>query len=284
MRPTRIPAATTVTTPIAATLMTAAVAAMTFAIGGVAHADTAAPAVPPAPSATDVAAARVAANGALPTVGEFFASGGRKPQGDARQLAAAAAAAAPRIDSTTVPVYYLAPAFVADVSSSGTATPVAQLSFMATDAVSANGSHASVWTARVGSAGWKVVNIASGSDETTYTAQAAPGAAVFKEPQIGAWYQVVGGRVLPLNQTARASVGDGMPLARYHQLVRTRYADKMPGSAYDKAGRAGGFQPQAPSRGSSTNTAPLTAGLVLVGFGVAAAGAVAWRRSRTQQV
>ncbi|MEY9858862.1 hypothetical protein ABH935_004485 [Catenulispora sp. GAS73] len=268
-------------------IMTAAVATMTFAIGGVAHAGAAAapavPAAPAAPSATDVAAARDAANSALPTVSQFFASGGRKPQGDARQLAAAAAAAAPRIDSTTVPVYYLAPAFVADPSSSGTATPVAQLSFMATDTVSASGSHASVWTARIGSAGWKVVNIASGSDETTYTAQAAPGAAVFEEPQIGAWYQVAGGRVLPLNQTARESVGSGVSLARYHQLVRTRYADKMPGSAYDKAGRAGGFQPQAPSQGSSTNTAPLTAGLVLVGFGAAGVGAVAWRRSRAQR-
>lgn len=264
-------------------IMTAVVATMTLAIGGVAHAAATAPAVPAAPSATDLAAARDAANGALPTVGQFFASGGRKPQGDARQLAVAAAAAAPRIDSTTVPVYYLAPAFVADTSSSGTATPVAQLSFMATDTVSASGSHASVWTARVGSAGWKVVNIASGSDETTYTAQAAPGAAVFEEPQIGAWYQVAGGRVLPLNQTARESVGNGVSLARYHQLVRTRYADKMPGSAYDKAGRAGGFQPQAPSQGSSTNTAPLTAGLVLAGFGAAGVGAVAWRRSRAQR-
>ena len=272
MRLTRIPA------------ITAAVAAMTFTMIGAAHASAAVPAVPAAPSANDVAAARDAANGALSTVGQFFASGGKKPQGDAQQLAAAAAAAAPRIDSATVPVYYLAPAFVADKSSSGTATPVAQLSFLATDTVSASGSHASVWTAQVGSEGWKVVNIASGSDETTYTAKATPGAAVFEEPQIGAWYQVVGGRVLPLNDTARASVGNGVSLAQYHQLVHTRYADKMPGSAYDKAGLAGGFQAQAASKGSSTNTTPLTAGLALVGFGVVGAGAVSWRRSRAQRI
>ncbi|ACU76291.1 conserved hypothetical protein [Catenulispora acidiphila DSM 44928] len=278
MRLTRIPAGSA-TTAIAAAMM--------VTMSGTAHAGAtvpAAPAIPAAPSPHDVAAARDAANGALPTVGQFFASGGHKPQGDAHQLAAAAAAAAPRIDGATVPVYYLSPAFVADPSASGTATPVAQLSFLATDTISASGTHASVWTADVGSQGWKVVNIASGSDETTYTAQATPGAAVFEEPQIGAWYQVVGGRVLPLNAAARASVGSGVTLADYHQLVRTRYADKMPGSAYDKAGLAGGFQPTVASKNSSTNTAPLTAGVVLIGFGVVGAGAVSWRRSRAQRV
>lgn len=254
--------------------------AMTVALAGVAHAGTATTATPAAPSANDVAAARDAATGALGTVGQFFASGGQKPQGDARQLAAAAAAAAPRLDSATVPVYYLNPAFVADPSTA-TAAPVSQLSFMATDSVSAAGAHASVWTAQV-NGGWKVVDIASGSDETSYPAKAAAGAEVFKEPQIGAWYQVVGGRVLPMNDTARASVGKGVTVAQYHQLVRDRYADKLPGSAYDKAGKAGGFQPQAPSRHSSVSV-PLTGGLLLVGFGVAGAGAVTWRRMKVQR-
>lgn len=296
--------------------VTTTIAAMTFATTGVAHAASpavsdaashavlsaaahaashavssaaahaaspaAAPAIPQAPSANDTSAARTAATEALPTIGQFFASGGRKPQGDAHQLAAAALAAAPRIDSATVPVYYLNPAFVADPSSSGTAAPVAQLSFLATDTISATGAHASVWTAKVGTEGWKVVNIASGSDETTYTAEAAPGASVFEEPQIGAWYQLVNGRVLPLNTTARASVGTGVSLARYHKLVHTRYADKLPGSAYDKSGRAGGFQPQAPAQNAGTYSAPLTAGLLLLGFGIAGAGIVTWRRSRSQ--
>lgn len=259
-----------------------AVAAATLLMAGAAHAGTtapAAPAAPTAPSANDLAAARAAATGALGTVGQFFAAGGQKPQGDAKQLAAAAAAAAPRIDSATVPVYYLDPAFVADASSTGTAAPVAQLSFLATDAVSTGGSHASVWTAQVGGSAWQVVNIASGSDETAYAAKAAPGATAFEEPQIGAWYQLAGNRVLPLNDTARASVGNGMSVAQYHKLVRSRYADKLPGSAYDRAGRAGGFQPQGPASGAD-NTGPLTAGLLLIGFGVAGAGAVAWRRSR----
>ncbi|GAA1981994.1 hypothetical protein [Catenulispora subtropica] len=260
-----------------------AVVAMTFAMAGVAHAGTA-PAIPAAPSGGDVAAARDAAAGALGTVGQFFAAGGQKPQGDAKQLAAAAVAEAPRIDSATVPVYSLAPAFVADPSAAGTAAPIAQLAFMATDTVSASGSHASVWTARV-DGGWKVVNIASGADETTYTAKAVPGATVFQEPQIGAWYQVVGGRVLPLNDTAHASVGNGLTLAQYHKLVRSRYADKLPGSAYDREGRAGGFQPQAPGAGStdSANTGVMTAGLMLTGFGAAGAGVVVWRRSRVRR-
>ncbi|MFD0630295.1 hypothetical protein ACFQ9X_00170 [Catenulispora yoronensis] len=180
-----------------------------------------------------------------------------------------------------MPVYYLDPAFVADTSSAGTAAPVSQLTFMATDTVSTAGAHASVWTAQVDGA-WKVVNIASGSDETSYTAGAKPGATVFKEPQIGAWYQVLNGRILPLNETARSSVGNGMTIAQYHQLVRGRYADKLPGSAYDKGGRAGGFQPQGPGE-SSSNLAPLTGGLTLIGFGVAGAGAVAWRRTRARR-
>ena len=86
----------------------APLAAMALATAGVAQAGEA---VPAAPSANDVAAARNAVGGALGTVGQFFAAGGRKPQGDAKQLAAAAMAAAPRIDSATVPVYSLAPAF-----------------------------------------------------------------------------------------------------------------------------------------------------------------------------
>ncbi|NUP50186.1 MAG: hypothetical protein HOW97_23175 [Catenulispora sp.] len=266
--------------------VTGAVVAVAFttalAMSGAAHADAAGTATPAAPTTTDIAAARDAAVGALGTVGQFFASGGQKPQGDARQLAAAAVAAAPRLDSATVPIYYLDPAFVADPSATGSAAPVSQLSFMATDTVSAAGAHASVWTAQV-DGGWKVVNIASGSDETTYTAKATAGAEVFKEPQIGAWYQVVGGRVLPMNETARASVGNGMTVAQYHQLVRGRYADKLPGSAYDKAGLAGGFQPQAPNKGSSNNV-PLTGGLALVGFSMAGVGAVAWRRAKAHRV
>ncbi|NUR31448.1 MAG: hypothetical protein HOV83_37345 [Catenulispora sp.] len=88
----------------------------------------------------------------------------------------------------------------------------------------------------------------------------------------------------PLNDSARASVGNGASLAEYHKLVRSRYADKLPGSSYDRDGRAGGFQAQAPSAGTeNAGAGTLTAGLVLAGVGVAGAVTVAWRRSRASQ-
>jgi hypothetical protein len=212
----------------------------------VADAPIAAPA-PAAPSSVDVSAAHSAAAEVLGTVGRFLAAAGRQPHGTTQQQEAAAAALAPRLDSATVPVYYLSAAFVADPSSTGVAAPVANLAFLATDAVGTSGVHASVWAAKVGTA-WKVVNIAQGSDETAYAGQTRPGGTVFEEPQIGAWYQLSGGRGLPLDATARQSVGThGMSLADYHRLVRSRYADKLPGSAYDRAGIAGGFQPRNPA-------------------------------------
>ena len=235
-----------------------------------ASADPGAPAAPSAPNANDVAAAHTAATGSLDTLGKFFAAGGHKPQGSTQQQTAAAIAAAPRIDSATVPVYYLNPAFVRDP-----AAPVGQLVFMATDAVSSSGAHASVWTARTGGT-WKVVNIASGSDETSFAAKAAPGATVFEEPQIAGWYELLGGRVLPLNDTARASVGSGgVSVANYYRLVRSRYADKLPGSAYDRSGYAGGFQAQGPAKPDTSVDDVVLATAGAVGAGLALGGAVA---------
>jgi hypothetical protein len=260
--------------------------ATAFSTSAVAHA-AAGSAAPAAPNATDVSAARTAALGSLDTLGRFFAAGGQKPQGSTQEQAAAAKSAAPRIDSATVPVFYLSPAFVADTSTAAD-VPVASLAFLATDAVSANGTHASVWTApdphAVGT--WRVVNIASGSDETAFAAQAGPGATAFEEPQIGAWYALKNGRVLPLDDAARQSVGDkGMTLADYHKLVRSRYADKMAGSAYDRNGVAGGFTPR--SGAVSISPAPtandallLTSGITLGGLGAFGLGRVLYRRLR----
>ncbi|WP_370369063.1 hypothetical protein [Catenulispora sp. GP43] len=256
----------------------AALSAGTASAASAASAASSVPApAPVAPSSADVAAAHAAATATLGTVGHFLAAGGQKPQGSAQQQETAAAALAPRLDSTTVPVYYLAAAFVADTSAAGTGAPVANLAFLATDAVGTSGAHASVWAAKVGTA-WKVVNIAQGSDETAYAGRAQPGGTVFEEPQIGAWYQLLGGRVLPLDDTARQSVGtQGMSLADYHRLVRSRYADKLPGSAYDRAGVAGGFQPRnaALGKGSGSGADGTDSAAVLgIGGAVLAAGGV----------
>ena len=220
----------------------------------------------------------------LVTIGKFFAAAGHQPQGSETTQAAA-----PKLDSATVPVYYLDPTFV---SSTSPTTPVASLAFLATDAVSTSGAHASVWTAKTPT-GWQVVNIATGSDETAYPTQAAktgPGATAFEEPQIGAWYALRAGRVMPLNPTAQTSVGaGGMTVAQYQALVKSRYADKLPGSAYDHDGMAGGFNASVPAAKPVTattvkpasaedDTLLLTSGAIAIALASAGLGYAAYRR------
>ncbi|MDH6134970.1 hypothetical protein P3T37_004380 [Kitasatospora sp. MAA4] len=217
-------------------------------------------AVPAAIAPSDLAAARsaVQAPAVLDQLGHFFARRGVPPnqsvQLGAADEAKAAALAAPRLTGATVPVYTLDPGFVAGTKGA----PVARMDFAATAAVSADGQHASVWTVRQDGGGWQVVNIASGSDETDYAAQGASsgGGTVFREPQVNAWYVLRGGRVLPLDAEARSSVGaGGESLAAYERLVHQRYGDKLPGSAYDRAGLGGGFSANTADTADTAGTA-----------------------------
>ncbi|MEU6233901.1 hypothetical protein [Kitasatospora sp. NPDC047058] len=253
--------------------------------------------------AADLAEARGAAQSpaVLDRLGRFFARQGVPPAGQpsgqpARQQAVGAAggaeaaeaeaarAAAPRLSGDTVPVFTLDAAFVAGTPGA----PVAKAEFTASKAVSADGRVASVWTVKQGGT-WRVVNIASGGDETDYAARAAEGGGgtAFREPQLNAWYVLRDGRVLPLDDEARRSVGaDGVSLAAYQQLVRQRYGDKLPGSAYDRAGKGGGYRPDTdatgPEQAAARTAAPgggalpaVTAGAAL---GVTALAGVALRR------
>lgn len=140
----------------------------------------------------------------------------------------------------------------------GNAAPVGVLAYVANTAVTGDGRMASIWTVP-DAQGWSVVNIASGNDEATFAAVAGPGALVFTEPQTNAWYSAKGNVVSPLNAQARAEIGQAVSTAEYQRLVHARYADKLPGSAYDKAGKAGGY---------GQTTAPMwpwiTAGAVLL--------------------
>ncbi|NGO68391.1 hypothetical protein [Streptomyces boncukensis] len=195
---------------------------------------------PPAPPKGAAAAAHRAAadDGTLRTLSRFFARDG----------AVSAAGAQPRVTGRTVPVYTLSADFVAASSArSAATTPVARLALFASAAVASDGQRASVMSART-ERGWRVVNIATGDDETRYAAKGAaraPGGTVFQEPQIDAWYVQDGARVLPLDRDARKAVGaDGTSLRAYQQRVHDAYGDKLPGSAYDKKGLAGGFGPR----------------------------------------
>ncbi|MFD8594499.1 hypothetical protein ACFV1L_05820 [Kitasatospora sp. NPDC059646] len=239
----------------------------------------------PQPGAGDLAAARAAAQdpSVLDRLGHFFAREGVPPNQplalSANDEARAASAAAPRLTGDTVPVRTLDAGFVAGRPGA----PVATVEFTATRAVAADGRTASVWTARQGGA-WRVVNIASGSDESDYAARAAAdGGTAFREPQLGAWYELKDGRVLPLDDTARRSVGEhGATVAAYQQLVHQRYGDKLPGSGYDAAGRAGGFEAAPAGAPGADRTGPLLAAGAALGATVLAGAVTGVRRRRAR--
>ncbi|MGW7491688.1 hypothetical protein [Streptomyces sp. NPDC054786] len=203
--------------------------------------------VPRTPALASVTAAHAAATdpATLETLARFFAAD-RKRSG-APAVAPGTAQAAPHIEGGTVPVYVLSPDFVRGRDGA----PVARLEFLASKAVAGDGRTASVWTARRGAA-WKVVNIAAGDDETRYTAAGAARAkdgTVFREPQTDAWYVQHGDRIEPLDADARKAVGaHGTTVTAYRKRVAQAYGDKLPGSAYDKRGEAGGYGPAAEAR------------------------------------
>ncbi|MFF9565846.1 hypothetical protein [Streptomyces sp. NPDC014685] len=212
------------------------------------------PATGPAVDSAALSAARHAAAdaGTLDTLSRFFA----------REGVVTRSAAAPRLVGATVPVYTLAPDFVAGKPGA----PVAGLDYLATTAVSSDGQKASLWTLpKEGKdGGWQVVNIATGDDEARYAAAGArelPGGTVFREPQTDAWFVQKGAKVLPLDQDAVRAVGArGTTLAAYRARVREAYGDKLPGSGYARAGKAGGYAPSAPAApGPATGPAPAPA-------------------------
>ncbi|MER7394780.1 hypothetical protein ABT381_04595 [Streptomyces sp. NPDC000151] len=236
----------------------AVTAALATALAGLAPqaalaADT--PAPPKAPAAASVAAAHDAATapGTLHTLARFFARDGK----------VSAKAAEPRIEGATVPVYVLSPDFVRGRSGA----PVARLDFLASKAVSADGQEASVWTVRPkGADSWRVVNIATGADETEYAAK-AKGGTLFHEPQIDAWYVQRGDRVQPLDADAKRAVGAaGTTVAAYQKRVHAAYGDKLPGSAYDRRGEAGGY-----GEAAGSGTAVAGSGTAVAATGAAAA-------------
>ncbi|MGP9021460.1 hypothetical protein ACT1U9_24050 [Streptomyces sp. BR1] len=234
----------------------------------------------PSASADSKAAAHRAATSpaTLSTLSRFFARDGK----------VALAAVAPRIQGDAVPVYTLSPEFVAGKAGA----PVAKLEYLASTAVSSDGQKASLWTVPQGTT-WKVVNIATGDDESRYAAAGAkrlPGGTVFQEPQINAWYVQKGASVLPLDEDAVKAVGArGTTLAAYQKRVQLAYGDKLPGSAYAKSGKAGGYGP-APSEARAEAAASATGGhdavtaaSVTAGAGALGAlglGVVALRRRR----
>ncbi|MET9001045.1 hypothetical protein [Amycolatopsis sp. NPDC004169] len=149
-----------------------------------------------------------------------------------RTAAAAQQAADPR---TQVPVYEPTAAFVA-----GRSDVPAALAYVAVPARTGDGTAATVWAERQGPA-WTVVNVASGDYERQY-AQAAAGGYLLHEPQVNAWYAVHGDAVTVLDGSVTGlAAGTKLSLADYRAALHERYADKLPGSAYDRDGAGGGY-------------------------------------------
>ncbi|GHC64286.1 hypothetical protein [Streptomyces flavofungini] len=229
---------------------------------------------PPAPSAPSDASRGAAHDAAeapktLDTLSRFFA----------REGAVTKAAAEPRVaGDKAVPVYYLSPDFVAGKKDA----PVARMEFLASKAVSSDGQEASLWSVRQGGS-WKIVNIATGDDETRYArvgADKLPGGTVFHEPQINGWYVTKGTRVLPLDKDAVRAVGaEGTSTDAYRKRVHKAYGDKLPGSAYAKSGKAGGYAEEPAATSAKAGGAPESAssssdGAMTVASSVAGAGAL----------
>ncbi|MEU8639509.1 hypothetical protein AB0C38_45580 [Amycolatopsis sp. NPDC048633] len=149
--------------------------------------------------------------------------------------AAAAAQGASADPRAQVAVYEPTAAFVA-----GTSDVPAALAYVAVPARTGDGTTATVWAERQGP-GWTVVNVASGDYEQRYAAAAAGGYLVH-EPQVNAWYAVHGDAVTVLDGSVTGlAAGTKLTVRDYRAALHRRYADKLPGSAYDRDGAGGGY-------------------------------------------
>ncbi|MEV7026774.1 hypothetical protein, partial [Kitasatospora sp. NPDC093558] len=198
-----------------------------------------------------------------------------------------------------VPLYELSVDFV-----TGKAQPTPQdalrLSYLASRVSAADGHQAAVLLAPPGKGGgWRLAGIRDGDAELKLAEHATAATRTFTEPQIHAWYRLTAnGDVEPLNPEATTGLGgkQSLPLAAYQKMVTGRYADKLPGSGYDRNGLAGGFglfdgtgsaaeaQPTAQtppvSSASAEPSSPSSWQLPVVGAAVLAGGAVGLRLRR----
>ncbi|MGW1071273.1 hypothetical protein [Streptomyces sp. NPDC002537] len=239
------------TTRRAATLCAATAVAALCGIGSAQAADG-----PTAPAETDFTAAqKVLRSGQLhDTVARFLTAAAERSAPDGAQDGGTAGAprslaqspaAAPGFDlKKPVPFYELSPEFVAG-KTEATAGAALRLSYLASRVSAANGRQAAVLLApEQGGRAWQLAGIRDGDADISAAERGTDQAQTFMEPQIHGWYRLTGnGSVEPLNKEARTALQgkSRVPLAAYQQLVAKRYGDKLPGSAYDRKGLAGGY-------------------------------------------
>ncbi|WP_328609030.1 hypothetical protein OG943_07880 [Amycolatopsis sp. NBC_00345] len=160
-----------------------------------------------------------------------------------------------------IPVYTLNPGFVA-----GTAgAPAGVLGSIAVTATTDSGAKATLRASRDSSApgGWVVGNVLSGNDEEALSGKLRPGSVLLNEPQINGWYDLSpAGVVLLQASLPQSPVGQFVPLGDYQRTVHDRYADKLPGSDYQRRGGVGFAQ--APVGSDTGSSVPIVAGLVVL--------------------
>ncbi|MEV8097519.1 hypothetical protein [Kitasatospora sp. NPDC085879] len=193
---------------------------------------------------------------------------------------AAAPAGPPAFDlKNPVALYELAPDFV-----TGKARPTAEnalrLSYLASRVAAADGHRASVLLApqEQQKGGWQLAGIRDGDGEVALAEQGTAQARTFTEPQIHAWYRLSDkGLVEALNQEATSGLGgkQSITLAAYQKLVTARYGDKLPGSAYDRKGLAGGY-PGLDTSAVPVDTVPAGTAPVAAATPAAAPDRAAW--------
>ncbi|MFE9558159.1 hypothetical protein ACFYMW_31015 [Streptomyces sp. NPDC006692] len=212
---------------------------------------------PTAPAATDYTAAQqVLRSGQVhDTVSRFLtAAEHRTPAagadggtaGNPRGLVQAPTTA-PGFDlKKPVPLYELAPEFVTG-KAKPTAASALRLSYLVSRVSAANGHQAAVLLAqKQGGHAWELAGIRDGDADVSTAERGTDQEQTFMEPQIHAWYRVTSnGTVEPLNKEAGVALQgkQQVTLKAYQQLVAKRYSDKLPGSAYDRKGLAGGYAP-----------------------------------------
>ncbi|MFJ4878447.1 hypothetical protein ACIP93_25025 [Streptomyces sp. NPDC088745] len=176
----------------------------------------------------------------------------------------------------------ITPAFVA-----GTAAPLPANAVKLTQLVSSlsttvNGRTATVMLAPTQGGGWHLAAVRDGDSDAAFAGRAAAGTVVFAEPQIRGWYQLRLTTVTPLNDQARQGLGGqaSVSLSDYQKLLKSRYADKLPGTEYDTRGYSSGY-----SLPTGTDDAPsstlLLAGGSSAALAVTGGAAVLLRRRRT---
>ncbi|WP_407284913.1 hypothetical protein [Streptomyces sp. BP-8] len=186
-----------------------------------------------------------------------------------------------------VAMYEITPDFVSGKTKPTPAGAV-RLSYLASEVNGANGRRATALLAGQTSASagrktpdstgrkWHLAGVQDGNTDIGYAKQATADSTVFSEPQIHAWYRLTNGTVQPLNHEAKSGLGGKrtMSLNAYQKLVHGRYADKLPGSTYDRKGLAGGYGPPAAARNAPSatpaHTAPSSAPMLLGGSGALA--------------